>query len=153
MRLDITAAQLNANPAVQSILFSKILAQTEWDTKDLTHAQLQYCLDNNIGLDKAKLFSPVLTEAQVSAYVPLTWPSSSSTDEEGSVTRVAFKEYMRPIEVEGGIVLQFVGGKMLPNRCITLPTDGQLRVQIEMAGGFLTELEVDAIRLPVEDNK
>jgi hypothetical protein len=150
MRLDITAAQLNANPAVQSILFSKLLAQTEWSTEDLTHSQLQYCLDNSIGLDRAVLFSPVLTEAQVSAYVPLTWPQSSSTDEDEVVTRVAFKDYMRPILVTGGIVLQFVGSKMDSNRNITLPTDGQLRAQVALAGGFLTGSEVEAIRIVEE---
>jgi hypothetical protein len=73
-------------------------------------------------------------------------------DEENSVvSRLTFAEYLRPTEVVGGTVLQFVGGSMRSHRNIILPNFDQLKVQVAMAGGFLTREEVDAIRIPTEE--
>lgn len=153
MRLKLTPAQLQEQPAVLEVLFSKMLEKVEWGGDDLTHGQVQYCLDNDIVLDKAVLFSPILTEGQLNAEVPLTWPDSTVLNEEGEViSRKVFGDYLRSTEVVGGIVLQYSGGPKDSNNSIILPTYSQLLAQISLAGGFLTKGEVDAIKIvEVED--
>lgn len=141
MKLKISPTQLRAQPAILDILFAKMVERVQWKPSDLNREQIQYCLDNDITLDAMELYSPVMTDAQINANVPLFWPDGDN---------LTFAEYLRPTEVISGTVLQFVGAPMDANRNIRLPSFSQLKTQITMAGGFLTREEVDAIRI-VED--
>jgi hypothetical protein len=148
MILDLTPAQLRSQPEIIDVLFSKLMKKTEWKTSELTRSQIQFCFDNDITMDRAELYSPVLTDVQINADVPLSWPDSQVLDVDGlPIKGRTFAEYLRPTEVIGGTVLQFVGRKMDVNRNITLPSWPQLKAQVEIAGGFMMKSEVDAIRI------
>lgn len=142
MELNITPTQLRAQPAILDILFAKMVERVQWKTSDLTKDQIQYCLDNDIHIDGAELYSPVMSDNRINTEVPDNWPGGDG---------LTYAEYLRPIDVQGGTVLQFVGGPMMPNRNITLPTFAQLKIQVAMASGFLTRSEVDAIRIITEE--
>jgi hypothetical protein len=68
------------------------------------------------------------------------------------VHRLTYGEYLRTIEVEGGWVMQYAAGPKTANNCIlSTPSDTQLRAQITLGGGFLTQAEVDAIKMLPEE--
>ena len=172
MRMSITAEQIASIPGATNVLLrkivgelklfdgvtstegllSKIIGMMTFDAYSWSRFHIQSMLDNNLTVEDMELYSPVMTNTQINVDVPDNWPGSQILDEEGNVvSRLTFAEYLRPTEVVGGTVLQFVGAPMDVNRNIILPSFAQLKVQIDLAGGFLTREEVDIIRIVTEE--
>jgi len=142
-----TRAQIAASPDLANALLEKSIARTTFDRDDLTHAEIQYCFTNNIPIERAVLYSPVKTQAQIDVLVPLAWPGSTKTVDEVEV-RLSWAEYTRVTKVTGGFVLFYRGSDWRPgtNTC-NRPTNGQLRAWEGMHNGFLTDTEVKAIQI------
>lgn len=150
MKLTITPSQLQAQPGLIEILLAKLITKVNFGPDDLSRTQIQYCLNNNINLDKAVLFSPVMTAAQINADVPASWPRSTVKNELDEDVLLTYSQYLRPTEVTGGWVLQYADGPMDAHQNISLPMNTYLRAQITKFGGFLTKAEVDAIKIVPE---
>ena len=150
MRIAPTRAQLEANTNLQAAVLAKAIEQVDFSEDTFTHAEIQYCLDNNIEITRAKLYSPVLSDAQINSSVPVNWPNSRVTENE--VTRQkTFAEYTTVIPVTGGYCLLFHGGFHDQNGNHNLPTFAQLKVWVNMAGGFMTISEVEEIKI-IDEN-
>lgn len=141
-----TRAQIAASETLRDALLAKAIQQFTFEAEALTHTEVQYCLTNNIAIDDAELYSPVLTLAQIEELVPLTWPQSEIAEE-----RVMWKDYTKTLEVTGGYVLQYRGsywsGVVTQN--INRPTAAQLVTWVNRFSGFLTKAEVDAILITI----
>ena len=152
MELTITPTQLANISGATEVLMSRLVEKVRFDAYDFGNAQIQAMLDADIPLNKAVLYSPIKAAAALNALVPTTWPGQP-VDEDGNQVRMTFGEYLRVTEVTGGYVFQYAAGPKDANNNIQLPSYTQLKVQIAAAGGFLTQAEVDAIKIveePVE---
>lgn len=146
MQFDMTAAELIANPEILAKLYAKDLKLRVWDSKELSHVEFQWLLDNDKNITLAVLYSPVMPQSTLDAFVPLGWPGQP-VDEYGETVSMTYGEYLRVTEVVGGYVLQFANGPKDAKDNIRLPSNSKLRAQIIKAGGFLTQSEVDAIKI------
>ncbi len=151
MRIAPTRSQLAASPELIAAVLQKITANTNFDSQSFSHAEIQYCIDNNIAMEGFVLYSPVLTLAQTQGLVPLAWPGSTKIIDDVEI-RLKWSEYTRMYEVTGGYVLQYRGTYFDTNNNISLPTNSEVRAWIGQGGGFLTQLEVDAIRVVAAEN-
>jgi hypothetical protein len=171
MRMSITAEQIAAIPGATNVLLrkvveklklyneadsvedllSKLIGRMSFNPYDWSRAHIMAMLTNDIPINNAVLYSPIKQPAILDVFVPIDpviWPGGAYKDEEDVVHRLTYREYLRITEVEGGWVMQYAGGPKTVNNCIlSLPTDAQLRAQITLGGGFLTQAEVDAIKI------
>lgn len=103
MRFLPTAAQIISNEVIQARLLEKIMPNYDFDARTVTHAELLYCIDNDMQVDGVIVYSPPLTTTQINYKVPNTWPGAYWTDEEGNNTVTkTFEEYTHAEPVEGG---------------------------------------------------
>lgn len=153
MRIAPTSSQLAASESLTSAVLAKVIPEIRFEQEAFSHAQIQYCFDNDIEITETLLYSPVLTQAQTEASVPTNWPDSrvnEGTEEEPVWRQKTYAEYTRIVEVTGGFVAVFTGGAKDSNDNIKYPTWSQMKVWYNQAGGFLTQAEVDEIKVVEE---
>lgn len=142
-----TAAQLNANPALFAVCVSKLVGQIRFNHDDLTRAQYDYALANDIKLENIRAYSPVVQESMIDSFVPESWPGGVERDEEGEIVkRLTFREYTQCFEVGGGWVARFCAARKGDTGAIRNPNWTEFKVWVNTAGGFLTQAEFEAIR-------
>lgn len=143
-------------PTVQKRILMKLWDQVNqkgWDANDFSHNEYDFFITSDIKIENAILYSTILTPAKLDANVPLDWPGSQLLDDEGNpTTRVKVRDWFRTTEVTGGTVVQFSEGPVMYNEAIMPPSWDTLKTQLNLAGGFLTKAEVEAIKIvPVEE--
>ena len=139
--------QLAQNPNIAYAFIEKMAHKFDFGDGELSHAEIQACLDVGVRIDYLRAYSPVLTKAQTEAEVPANWPGAYATDKDGNPYRKKYHEYTKRHEVEGGYVLRFTGADMNENRRVTNPTWEEFKVWVSRVGGFMTEQEFRAIRV------
>ena len=152
MRLNLTAQDLISATGLTEKAVAKLFSSVDFEPSDFSHAEIQYCLDNDIEFTSANLYSPVVTMAQMEALeVPAAWPGSEKFDEEGeSLGQKNFEEYGQYHAVDGGYCIKFAGGPKDENNNIRQPTFQQVKVWVNKTNGFKTEAEFQAIRVVEE---
>ena len=180
MKINITAAQIEANPNFMYPMLSALFGREEWDEMEMNRGWLQAILDVGISATGIRAYSSVVTEAQTNADVPAGWPDNMITPmtapevpatydddgneltpyippEYGTERRKTFREYSYAYEVTGGWVVRFTAtavpvsydpatGDLIQGGIKNLNTS-QFSTWVGVAGGFLTEAEVAALRI------
>lgn len=147
-KINITQQDVIDNENLRNKAIFKLWREVDFDAEDFSHAEVQWALTNDRSITGIALYSPVLTENQMNADVPVAWPSSSVLDEDGEVVRQkTFFEYTQWHTVNGGYCIKFSNGPASENKNISLPTYAQLKVWVTKVGGFLTEAEFNAIKV------
>ena len=151
MRVNLTAADLLSATGLTEKAVAKLFESIDFDDADFSHAEIQYCLTNDIEISGAHLYSPVQSQAAMETDVPAAWPNSAVLDEDGEVVRQkTWFEYTQWHEVTGGYSIKFSGSPADENKNITLPSFSQIKTWVNKVGGFLTKAEFEAIRVVPE---
>ena len=176
MNINVTlpTAALEGNDTIQAKAIAKVFANIDWGNEDFSHGEVQWLLNNATNVEGLDLYSPVRTEAQMSGGVPANWPGNTieplitpevpatydpETGEEltpyeppvyGPERTKTYFEYCHVTEVTGGYVCKFQGSAADADKNIARPTWNQQKVQEAHYGGFLTQEEVDAIKVTTE---
>lgn len=175
MKVKPTAAQVKANPDWMPAMIAKLFSTFEWKDSEYGRGWLQEILDSDVEAEGIRAYSPVLSQAQVQESVPVSWPNSKITpviseevivppeyDEEtgellqegytvpaeyGPERQKVWEEYTQAIEVTGGYVLRFTGVAADANMNVKNVDSAAFKVWKNKFGGFLTEAEVNEIKI------